>query len=137
MNSCPVTRRLLPIIGLAALMAIPSNLAAQEIARSTDGTISVRASDVPLGRLLRAVGQVVPFQKLVLDPNVEERPVTVTVEGIGIQQALMTILGSAAVDYVLASDDEGTSLKLVAGNRVFIASSQRTVDRQPATSGSV
>ena len=47
-----------------------------------DGTVSVAAEGTPLGTLLKGLGEKGRFNKLVVDPKVESRPVTVTIERV-------------------------------------------------------
>lgn len=123
------------VLGLAAaLLSIRPSLSAQEITKDANGTISVRASDIPLGRLLRALAEVTPVQDLKLDPSIEGRPVTVAVDSVNLRRVLTAILGNAGVDFVLASDETDKFVRLVAGDRRFIASSQRPANDQPSVS---
>jgi hypothetical protein len=87
----------------AALIA--STAAAQEVSANADGTVSIRASETPLLRILRAVAEVHPFTRLVIDPDVEDRPVTVTIEHANVTRALTRILISADVNYVFSGSD--------------------------------
>jgi hypothetical protein len=84
------------------LAALASPVAAQQVAPWPDGTLSVHADQVTLGAVLRAIGDVNPFEKLALDPAVEGRLVTVSIERADPLRALMMILESAEVDYAVA-----------------------------------
>jgi hypothetical protein len=100
---------------LITLLLVPA-AAAQEVIENVDGTVSIRASDIPLGRVLGAIAKVNPFEKLVIDPSVEDRSVTVAVEHVSIARALSRILISADVNYVLA----GSGRLFVGGGRASV-----------------
>lgn len=122
------------VLCAAGVLLSPWRVSAQEIQRESDGTVSIRADAIPLGRLLEAVARVTPFQKLVLDPSTADRPVSVTLTAVSMRHALTDILRAAEVDYALATDEDGKSVRLIAGNKTFVASAQRA---QAATPPSV
>lgn len=85
----------------AALLPV-REASAQTAARNPDGTISVTASAVPLGQVIRAVGTVSPFERLVIEPSAENHLVTVNLANVSVEDALATILRNAGVNYVSA-----------------------------------
>ena len=93
---------------------------AQSVTRNPDGTVSVTASALPLGDVLRAVGKVSPFDKLVLQPAVEAVPVTLSVANVSVEEALTLILRNAGVNYVMAGH-----ARLAVGDPAMLASMQR------------
>ena len=94
---------------------------AQDVILSADGTVSVSASEVPLGAMLRAIAAVSPFQRLLIDPDVADRPITAALQHLNVTQALVTILQNAGVDYLMAG-----SAQLVVVNRKFAGKSRPT-----------
>jgi hypothetical protein len=107
------------------LLAPPSAVSAQEIARAADGTISVRASQVPLGRLLSALLELGPFEKIAVRDDVGARPVTLTLERVTVTQALVQALNGAGVDYVL-----GPGRLVIADSTVTVATDAAVAARQ-------
>jgi hypothetical protein len=101
----------------AALVALglmlPASLSAQEITRAPNGTLSVQAVDVPLGRLLEALGSAAVFEKVMLSNDVERRRVTLALENATPRRAMIAALDSAGVDYVMGET------RLVAGDAAF------------------
>lgn len=89
---------------LACALTILSVTAAsaQTVMRQNDGTISITATGIPLGQLLRAVARVSPFETLAIDPKAEERAVTVALEAVPVEDALATVLRNAGVNFVLS-----------------------------------
>jgi hypothetical protein len=79
-----------------------SSARAQKVTLAADGRISFHVLQAPLGHVLRAIGEVSPFEKLVISPDVEGRPVTLTVDHVDVDIALLRVLRAADVDYVLA-----------------------------------
>jgi len=124
----------LMVMCAAIVLLGPWCVSAQEIQREPDGTVSIRAAAIPLGRLLEAVARVAPFQKLVLDPSTANRPVSVTLSAVSMRQALTDILRAAEVDYALATDEDGRSLRLIAGDKTFVASAVRARTATPPPS---
>ena len=113
--------RLVPVAFAFAALGWPLTAAAQEVVRGPDGSVSVHASAVPLKKLLGAVDQVWPFQRLSLDAEIEDHPVTVALDGVTVRQSLVAILKASGVNYVISADDEGRSIRVAAGNRAIMA----------------
>jgi hypothetical protein len=112
------------VLALALVLVTPAAAAAQEIAQAADGTLSVRASGVPLGQLLEALGRIEPLGTLVLTNGVEERRVTIALTGLSPRRAVLAVLEAAGVDYVLGQR------RLVAGDAAFRGTGG--ADRPPA-----
>lgn len=104
----------------AMIMLSVGGASAQTVTRNADGTISVSASELPLGQVLRAVGSVSPFEKLVIQPAVEGAPVTLSAANVSVEEALTLILRKAGVDYVMAG-----AARLVVGDAAMLAAAQR------------
>jgi hypothetical protein len=114
-------------IACAVAMLWASGASGQTVTRNPDGTISVTASELPLGQVLRAIGQVSPFEKLAIEPSAETRTVTVTLDNTPVEEALKVILDTAGVNYVLARAD-----RLVVGDNAMLPAVQRADSVQPA-----
>ncbi len=110
--------RFLAVVTIAG--GVCASAAAQTITPAADGTFSVQMVNVPLLSALRAVAEILPFQKLTLDPDVETAAVNVNLERVTLGQALPVILKSAGVNYVLAGAATG-QVRLAAGNRAVMA----------------
>lgn len=118
---------LVTLVAAAAFTARAS--AGQMVVQAADGSVSVRASGATLGELLKRLGENSTFHKLVLDPKVEGRPVSITLENATVRQAVVQILNAADVNYALTADDDGRTIRLIAGEVAFVAETQRTVGR--------
>jgi hypothetical protein len=113
----------LALVAGAALL--PSAVRAQSVEMAQDGTVSLVAEGTALGSLLAGLGERGRFNKLVVDPKVESRPVTITLDRATVRQAVVQILNAADVNYALTSDDDGRSMRLIAGEVAFVAEQQR------------
>lgn len=109
-----------PVVAWAMIMLSVGGASAQSVSRNADGTISVNAAEVPLGQVLRAVGSVRPFEKLVIQPTLEAAPVTLSVANVSVEEALTLILRKAGVNYVMAGAG-----RLVVGDTVMLAGTPR------------
>jgi hypothetical protein len=118
------------LLACATLAVGTSAGVAQSVNTVADDTVTLHAIAVPLGRVLRAIAADRPLAKLTLDPDVEDRPVTVSLERSDLRRALIAVLVSAEVDYVIAGGS-GAPLRLVAGDRSFVAAKQRDVLEAP------
>lgn len=90
---------------------------AQNVVVTGDGTVTIKAADVELGRLLRDFAALHPFEKLTIDPQLENRPVTLTLDRVTVRDALIAILDRAEANYLLVADPEGHSVRVVAQSR--------------------
>jgi len=109
----------------AAAALLPDAGRAQSVQMAPDGSVSLVAEGTALGSLLAGLGEKGRFNKLVVDPRVESRPVTITLDGATVRQAVVQILNAAEVNYALTSDDDGRSMRLIAGEVAFVAEQQR------------
>lgn len=107
------------VCAAALIMVSVGGASAQTVTRNADGTISLSASELPLGQVLRALGSVRPFEKLVVQPSVEAAPVTLSLVNVSVEEALTAVLHSAGVNYVMAG------ARLVVGDAAMIADAQR------------
>jgi hypothetical protein len=98
---------------IVAVLLLPVSLPAQEITPAPDGTLSIRAVDVPLGRLLDALRTAALLERIVLLNDVGGRGVTLALGNVTPRRALIAALESAGVDYVLGET------RLVAGDAAF------------------
>ena len=115
-----------------ALLVFPHAADAQIVAQAPDGSVTVQAASAPLGDLLDRLGASGSFQKLVVDPQVAARPVSVTLDRVTVRQAVVQILNAAEVNYALTADDDGRTMRLVAGEVKFVAEVQREMARETA-----
>lgn len=99
------------------LLSCPTVSIAQNIERAADGTVSVHASNVPLKLVLESMSS---FERLTIDPEIQNVPVTVAVDSVTIRQALIAILKASQVNYAMSADEEGRSIRLAAGNRAVM-----------------
>jgi hypothetical protein len=113
------------LASLFLLTAWPAG--AQTVVERADGTISVRATDLPLTDVLHAIGNIRPFEKLDVAAAIETTPVTVEIADVSIRAALIAVLdASPGVDYVLSGSANGERLRLVAGKAVTPRTALRT-----------
>jgi hypothetical protein len=112
---------------VASVLLFATALSAQEITREPDGTVSVQASNVQLGHLLRALAELGSLEKLVLKGDVDTRRVTLTLAGLTIREALVQVMVIARVDYVLGG------ARLVVGDSESGSDHSSTLD--PVISG--
>ena len=115
-----------------ALFVCPGAAAGQTVDQAPDGTVTVEASGASLGALLDRFGANGSFQKLVVDPQVTGRPVSVTLDRVTVRQAVVQILNAAEVNYALTADDDGRTMRLIAGEVKFVADAQREMARETA-----
>jgi len=120
------------VVLAVALLVCPRAAAGQTVVQAADGTVTVEASGASLGVLLDRLGASGSFQKLVVDPQVTGRPVTVTLDRVTVRQAVVQILNAAEVNYALTADDDGRTMRLIAGEVKFVADAQREMARDTA-----
>lgn len=108
----------------------PDAARAQAVTANADGVVSVHAGGTSLGALLVDLGKYGRFEKLVVDPSVQGRPVTIALEGVTMRQAIVQVLDAANVNYALTADDDGRSMRLIAGEVAFIAQAQRALAQE-------
>jgi hypothetical protein len=65
--------------------------------------------------------QVSSFERLAIDPEVENVGVTIDIDASTVRQALVAILKASQVNYAVSADDGGRSIRLAAGNRAVMA----------------
>jgi hypothetical protein len=106
-------------------LSIPRTVGAQVVSRGTDGTVSVKASGVPLVQLLEKLAEIRALEKLIVNPAVGGLGVTVTIENVNPVQAIKEVLAAAGVDYVLSST------RLVVGSSDFIGTAPPTNAQTP------
>ena len=97
------------VLGVAARSAAQT----LEIVPRSDGSIAVRAVDVPLEDLLKALPILGPGGRLILRNDVGQRRVTVTLDQATVLSAAIAALEAAGVDYVLGET------RVVAGEAGF------------------
>lgn len=73
----------------------------QSVTSTSPEQVSVRAENEQLGDLLREIQTVVGIEKLIIDPGVEQRPVSITLENEPVDKAIMEILDAAKVGGVV------------------------------------
>lgn len=61
--------RCISVLGLVLAMAAP--LCAQPVRPGSQGTVSISASKMPLSAILQALGEIRPFDKLMVDSQIE------------------------------------------------------------------
>ena len=122
--------RLALIAAFAAAVTLPGPAGAQSVELTRDGSVSIVAEGSSLGSLLARLGEKGRFHKLVVDPKVEARPVTITLDGATMRQAVVQILNAADVNYALTADDDGQAMRLIAGEVAFIAEQQRMLAQE-------
>jgi hypothetical protein len=126
-----------------AAMLIAASLSADQAITVHDGTVSVEFESVPLSDALRAVGEVAPYQKLVIDSSASGRQVSVKIERAAVPDALKRILESAGVNYVLSGGAPGKPIRLIVGDSAGgipsdapVPGSINVVDQLPAFTAS-
>src|SRR4051812_29884230 len=83
-------------------------VAAQDVVRQADGHVSLHVVARPLGAILRDLGAQRPFERLSLEEAAAAKPVTLNVDNATVRGAVIAVLESAGVNYVLAGG-EGTT----------------------------
>lgn len=87
---------------------------AQSISESGPGRISVEAEQVPLDTLLKELGEIATLEKVIIAPEVENRPVTLTISDVPIKDAIEKILEAADVNHAVWGGD-GEPFRIYAG----------------------
>lgn len=94
---------------LAAGLTLLSGAATAQplIQMQPGGTVSVHASGVSLGALLREMGALAPFERFVVGPAADSRLVTLALDGVPVSVAIVEMLKASDVDYVLVGSSGG------------------------------
>jgi hypothetical protein len=85
------------------IAAVPAS--AQTVTKAADGTVSIKADGVPLGRLLQSIAELHPFQRLIVAEESRDRPITVNIDNVPLREAVIEVLKSAEVGFVLLGSD--------------------------------
>jgi hypothetical protein len=88
-------------VACALLFAGSRTAWAGHITRVGPDRISIRAEAVPLDRLLLELYTIAPLEILGVDPKIEHRPVTVTLEDIPVAEALPLMLKEAGLEFAV------------------------------------
>jgi len=86
-------------VPLVGLLATP--LWAGSVTRLADERVNVKADRVPLGQLLRELATVTPIPKLVIEPKLEQQPVSAYLEGASVAEAIRKTLEESGVQFLL------------------------------------
>ena len=113
---------------IAVVLVLCGVASAQTVITAPDGTISVEMSNVPLASALRALSGIASFQVLAFDRDAESLPVTVRLTQATALQALVKILDSAGVNYVLTAGPDGRRGRLVVSRRGVAVVNERVMD---------
>ena len=90
------------------------------------GLISVESKGVPLDLLLKQINAVTPFKLLRLEPAIHARPVEISIDGASVRRAVIQILKTAEVGFVIFGPENGQGLRVVAGGTEFVAQTARS-----------
>jgi hypothetical protein len=102
-----------PLIAVAFVLLCPGAAPGQFARQAQDGTITIHAAEAPLGAVLRQLAEIQRFDRIAISADVEDRAVTLVLENVDVRAALLAVLKSAGVDYVMAIGKDGASLRLV------------------------
>ena len=91
----------LPVIVFAVLLYGAAHGWTQSVTPEDEGRISIQARDVRLGKLLRELETVSSMGRLLIDPDVEAKTVSVSLENVDVADALEEILSGAGIDFVI------------------------------------
>ena len=111
---------------VVAAAASPASSWAQSVTRSGADRISVEAQSLPIGRVLRDMLAVAPIEALMIDPKVENHPVSAHIVGASAGEAINQILadsnlpflvwGGAAGPWRIVVGDKDAALRVSAGS---------------------
>ncbi len=91
----------IPAIVFVVMLSPAAHAWTQSVTPEGDGRVSVQARSVRLGKLLRELEAVSSMGRLLIDPDVEARTVSVSLENVEISDALREIFGAAGIDFVI------------------------------------
>jgi hypothetical protein len=89
----------------AAASAAPSS--AQSVSRSAVDRISVEAQSLPIGRVLRDMLAVAPIEALMIDPKVENHPVSARLLNVSAGEAINQILADSNLPFLVWGGAQG------------------------------
>ena len=93
-------------LSIGLLWLIGTFIRAQSVERVGEDQVTVQAEGVTLGALLREIAEVVPIEKLLIDPSVEDKPVQIKLDNVSFSEALTRILEAAGVNYAIQGGNE-------------------------------
>lgn len=101
---------------LACLLVLGLGLPApaQTVQRSGDGRVSVNATEMPFGQLLRELAELAGAS-LRIDPAVEDQPVSLLIEGMTVTEALHALLRASTVNFVAVGLETTGPIRLMVG----------------------
>jgi hypothetical protein len=105
-------RRLATAAIVGCLLGTP--VAAQHVVSHGDGTISVRALDVPLGVLLRELSQQIEAATFRVDPAADRQLVSIDLDALPAAAAVVEVLKRVDVDFVFSGGRAGEPVRLLA-----------------------
>lgn len=89
-----------------AALAVPILMAAQpalagSLERLDAGHVAVRAAGVPMGQLLGELDGMMRLDNLFIEPAIEKRVVTVSIERVALADAAVQILKESGLDFIV------------------------------------
>jgi len=93
------------LAGAAVVSPAPSF--AQSVTRSAEDRISIDAQSLPIGRILREMLAVAPIEALMIDPKVENHPVSVRMIGVTSGEAINQLLADSNLPYLVWGGAQG------------------------------
>jgi hypothetical protein len=86
----------------AVLVLIASVVHAQPVTPHDDQRVTVRAEGVPIATLLSELARLYPLEKLSIDEAVQQRLVSVVLEGVSLDVALVGILKASGLHFAMS-----------------------------------
>jgi hypothetical protein len=86
----------------AVLVLIASVVHAQPVTPHDDQRVTVRAEGVPIATLLSELARLYPLEKLTIDDAVQQRLVSVVLEGVSLDIALVGILQASGLHFAMS-----------------------------------
>jgi hypothetical protein len=99
---------------LAGALSLTAFASAQSVVSEVQGRISVHARNVPLSRLLSELSEIVEIESMVVDPGIEETPISLELDNVPIEEGIAEILEAADVNYTVWGG-EGEPFRIFAG----------------------
>jgi hypothetical protein len=112
------------VVVKAVLMVAPAFLAdaawAGSLTRIDQDHVSVRASGVPVGQVLSELNGMKRLNNLFIEPAIESRTISVSIEKVGLADAAVQILTQSGLDFI------------VWGDRIFVGDPKAAVQMRAA-----
>lgn len=89
-------------VGVITIVLIAASAQAQTITQHDDDTLTVRAESVALAAILTELARLYPLERLTIERDVQQHPVSVTLDRVPRETALVAILRASGLDFAIA-----------------------------------